>query len=467
MNNRQLFHRFIVIGLFLATSFCIQSQTIIKVPARPYETCITDYDQDGDNDIIVACEGLNQDPDSIAILLNDGWGNFESESFQAPNQIELHCIDLTQDNYPDIITQTTDNIVYYENDKAGGVNDSYLIMNIDCSPKIGGLADIDFDYNNDIVYYCRFPPYSWGVQFNNGDYTFTDSAFIENSETWHRPNVGKINMDSRPDIVLATLIQEESLDILYNFYPEFTVSQLASPDWGHTHIMKLDNDSLNDILLERPLSIGSTWLSGRLNKGDHFRPCDTLVYPNGAGIKNTCDYNLDGYDDMTMTTWEEDSIYIYFNSQSCGFTHSQSVYMGDYSWLPTVNHGDLNGDGYPELVIQGYHMPRNSIRILWNDGTGHFIDTNTVYVYQNEFKLTEQIRIYPNPAISFLSIEIPKSLTDQKTRIEIINIKGRTELKKSIKASTSEFDIGNLNPGIYLIKIKTDQKIFIKKFIKQ
>ena len=315
---KNILHLFSVLSTTILIIFPLkgQTQTILKVPAYPAETCIVDYDQDGNNDIIVACPGANQNPDSIVIFFNDGWGNFEEEKFEAGNRTYVYCKDLTGDAYPDIITRfpgNPDGVYFYENDQQGGLGNAHYIKDMVGNTFIRGIADIDDNGYLDIVNYDITIPWEWGVAFNNGDYTFTDSAFIENSVTWHRPNVGMINNDRRPDIVLTTYIQEESLDILYNYYPEFVTSPLASPDWGYTHILNLDNDSQNDILLERPLSFGSTWLSGRLNKGDHFRPCDTLVYTNSARIKNTCDYNLDGYDDITMTVWEEDSIYIYFH----------------------------------------------------------------------------------------------------------------------------------------------------------
>ena len=471
MKNQKKIMQLHIIGLFLLILFCsseIQSQTIFKVPANPYETCIGDYDQDGDNDIVVGCDGINQTPDSIIIFFNDGWGNFESEKFQAPNQIELNCIDLTGDNYRDIITQTTSNIVFYENDKNGGIVDDYMIMNIDCSPKIGGIADINNDNTNDIVYYCRSIPYSWGVQFNNGDYTFTDSAFVESNDHWLKPNIGDLNNDNTTDILVTTVDQSETVHILYNNYPYFEKIDIATPDWNRSYILNLNNDSLNDIILFRLSYFGNFPLVNMINKGNNFQNCDTLIFVNGSNIANTCDYNLDGYDDITMSVYQannqpiEDSIYIYFNDQQCGFTHVQSVYMGDYGWLPTINHGDINGDGYPELVIQGYHFPRNYIRILWNDGAGHFIDTNSVYVNQPEIELFSNINIYPNPSSGNISIN--SSLKKIKT-VTLLDLNGRTLYEKTCTTEKRTIKLNLSNPllksGIVLCAIQLENEAIV------
>lgn len=460
-----------ITGLFLLLIFLpfhLQSQTIFNVPAYPYETCIVDYDQDGDNDIVVGCNGPNQDPDSLIIFFNDGWGNFDFEKFQFPNQIELNCIDLTLDNFPDIITQTIDNIIFYENDKNGGIDYDYLIMNIDCSPKIGGIADINNDNINDIVYYCRFIPYSWGVQINTGDNTFTDSAFVESNDQWFKTTTGDLNDDDRADILVATVDQSETVHILFNHYPVFEKMNIATPDWNPGYILNVDNDGLNDVLLEKQSYFGSTRLVNMINKRNHFQACDTLVFVNGTSIINIGDYNLDGYDDLTMSVYQannqpiEDSIYIYFNDQHCGYTHVQSVYMGDYASLPTINHGDLNGDGYPELVIQGYHFPRNNIRILWNDGTGNFIDTNSVYVYQREIEHTTHFNIYPNPTSGNISIH--SSLKNIKT-VTIFDLSGRTLFEQNRMGETRTIDLNlsnlSLKPGIYLCAVQLENEIVV------
>ncbi|RLD83700.1 MAG: hypothetical protein DRJ10_02985 [Bacteroidetes bacterium] len=459
-----------IIYFLIFHPFNSQSQTILKVPAYPHETCIVDYDLDGDNDIIVGCSRPNQGSDSIVIFFNDGWGNFVEVKFESANRTYIYCDDLTADNYPDIITRfpgSPDGVYFYENDKEGGLGPAYFIKDMVGNTFIGGVADIDNNGYMDIVNYDISTPWEWGVAFNNGDYTFRDSAFVQNSESDYKPNVGRINNDTKQDILVTTYIQNENLDIFYNYYPNFDVFPLATADWGEAHIMKIDNDDQNDILLETTLSAGTTWITGRLNKGEYFRACDTLVYTLGKAIRNTCDYDLDGYDDITMTAFEDDSIYLYFNDQNCGFPHRQSIYMFEYSWLPTVNSGDLNSDGYPELVIQGYHMPRNSIRILWNDGTGHFVDTNTVYVSQPEIQSTIQLEIYPNPTDGDISI---KAKNARISSFLLLDINGRIILNKEWTTGIKEFHINlkriGLKQGIYICHFQMkDQTNISKKII--
>jgi hypothetical protein len=73
-----------------------------------------------------------------------------------------------------------------------------------------------------------------------------------------------------------------------------------------------------------------------------------------------------------------------------------------------------------------------------------------------------EIIIYPNPATDKLYIEVPK-----KSDIEISNIQGQQI--KSIAASdnTTTIDISTFAKGMYFVKVKTENGIAVKKFIKQ
>lgn len=470
MKHREKIKLLIVVHLFLLIflqPIRSQMQTVLKVPAYPYETCIVDYDLDGDNDIIVGCN-FNYKDDSIVFFINDGWGNFTQQQFATNGAGFLYCIDLTNDFYPEIISRDADSIFFYENPQSVGIGTGYFIKDTFGNPFIGGLADINTDGLIDIVNYDITIPNEWGVTFNNGDYSFTDSAFVESNDQWSFLCAGNIDNDNKPDILISTVDQSENVHVLYNKYPIFEKLNIATPDWNRGYILNVDNDSLNDVLLFKVSYFGKFPLVNMINKGDYFFGCDTLSFVNGSDIKNICDYNLDGYDDITMSVYQatnqpiEDSIYIYFNDQECGYIHSQSVFMGEYGWLPTVNHGDLNSDGYPELVIQGYHFPLNYIRILWNDGTGHFIDTNSVYVYQNEIDILEKIEVYPNPSSDKFIIQ---SHTGEINGLKIFDINGRLLIQfNNLHGKSSHvinFNTWHMKKGVYLCLIQLKNEIYV------
>ncbi len=70
--------------------------------------------------------------------------------------------------------------------------------------------------------------------------------------------------------------------------------------------------------------------------------------------------------------------------------------------------------------------------------------------------------VYPNPAQEYIHIKAP-----QDTEIQILNIEG--QLLHEIKINTQETTISlrNFSKGIYIIKIKDEKGIVIRKFIKE
>lgn len=72
------------------------------------------------------------------------------------------------------------------------------------------------------------------------------------------------------------------------------------------------------------------------------------------------------------------------------------------------------------------------------------------------------LSIYPNPSTGLINI----NASQQINSIEIINILGETIISKNNIYSQTTFDLSN-NKGIYFIKVKLDDKTFIKKVIVQ
>jgi predicted MPP superfamily phosphohydrolase len=80
----------------------------------------------------------------------------------------------------------------------------------------------------------------------------------------------------------------------------------------------------------------------------------------------------------------------------------------------------------------------------------------------NEISNSLNISVYPNPVNDKLTIEC-----SDKAMIEISNIQG--QIMKMINSADKKttIDLFSLSTGIYIIKVKTDNGIAVKKFIKQ
>ncbi len=78
---------------------------------------------------------------------------------------------------------------------------------------------------------------------------------------------------------------------------------------------------------------------------------------------------------------------------------------------------------------------------------------------------TTDFSFFPNPATDQISIEnVSLNMGDT---VSIFNLKGQLLLQKDVDSETMNFNISEFPVGIYLIKVKTENGLVVKKFIKQ
>ncbi|MGK0446656.1 MAG: Leucine-rich repeat (LRR) protein [Polaribacter sp.] len=78
----------------------------------------------------------------------------------------------------------------------------------------------------------------------------------------------------------------------------------------------------------------------------------------------------------------------------------------------------------------------------------------------NDFDISTQISLYPNPVNDILKITISNGLEIKS--IEVLNILG----KRIVKTTSTEIRFTNLKDGIYLLRINTNKGVITKKVIK-
>lgn len=81
-----------------------------------------------------------------------------------------------------------------------------------------------------------------------------------------------------------------------------------------------------------------------------------------------------------------------------------------------------------------------------------------VYEINNSLNIT----VFPNPAKDKLTIECTP-----KSEIEILNADGQILKRLTATDFNTTTDVSNLSGGMYIIKVKTEEGITVKKFIKQ
>jgi hypothetical protein len=397
-----------------------------KVPQYAYTLDVCDIDNDGDIDIILGSN--NYGSDTISILINDGFGNFSLSYLIRSNFVNIICSCINSDNLPDIVSHSTVDSawVYYPNNGDGTFGNSVIISKI-VEQKIS-LFNLDQDNSPDFTCYDESPAGIIGCLLNNGSGTFSHYDIYTSPNPTSAPDVGDLNGDGLNDIITST----SSVGPLI-FYNQgngvFDQQILDITDAPFTYIFDIDNDGYNEIGLYDHVYFPGGICKLRIykNQDNNFIIQDTISFPLGTLFQEFADFNNDGYFDIVYSRsfWREntDSIYIAFNDQHYDFSVPERYFVLNPRIIE-VRAADLDGNGYNDIAYTHYNW-QDSITILFNDGTGKFVENPLTSIESRE-KTNINVNVFPNPFNLRTKIHIGVTYVqknDQKL-ISIYDIRG-------------------------------------------
>tara|TARA_B110000046_G_scaffold169771_1_gene189168 strand:- start:44 stop:790 length:747 start_codon:yes stop_codon:yes gene_type:complete len=73
--------------------------------------------------------------------------------------------------------------------------------------------------------------------------------------------------------------------------------------------------------------------------------------------------------------------------------------------------------------------------------------------------------MYPNPVTDALNIQLPTGT--EKVEVDIFDISGRLVSSKTISSNDTSIDVQKFSKGIYIIRVATNNKIGVQRFIKK
>jgi len=424
------------------------------------DICNCDIDLDGDNDLIISSTYNGTNADSLFIYYNDGTGNLAKTSVNRRNGIFVHCGNIDNDEYPDIITKDANSILYIKNNGDSTFGEEIILAPTKGNRVIEYIEDMDGDGLNDLVYtynayYCK-----WGILKNEGDLLFTDHIIFDDGMGGNLfPRIGTLNNDNLPDVCLSytpagihTLMNNGNL----TFDTSLLCTTKASP-----RICKLNLSPPDDILI---FSYNTDELILYENLGNNvFMNRNTVPLIDALSSTDIADLNDDGYDDYSFAlcwwTGCTDSIYISINDHNWSFYKPQQYYVGPMEIFQTES-ADLNGDNFKDIIMYGY-TPRNAFKILWNDGFGSFSYENPVGIGES-LKPSSKLKIdvSPNPASDIITISFPDNFKNKNTDMIIFNVMGVEVRHVPVIQNDKEInvDISSLPAGLYFVVMKVENR---------
>ena len=174
------------------------------------------------------------------------------------------------------------------------------------------------------------------------------------------------------------------------------------------------------------------------------------VIPQGTTIKTTFKYNGrtlattgDNYLDNLLITETEDSLYLFFRANAA----SDWTIVNDTTWSKGNKNDKVGSVNIANLKLGEYCFGMKD----------EFAST-----FEKQNIHTSDVNIFPNPAKNTLNIFAPEFKT-----ADLYDLQGKIVKTIILKKHISEYDIYDLEKGIYVIKFSSDYNYNFKKLIKQ
>lgn len=167
----------------------------------------------------------------------------------------------------------------------------------------------------------------------------------------------------------------------------------------------------------------------------------------------------------------DDDIYLGCSSNSGASGDKNSPFIGPGSDIWIIKTNSLG-----EIIWQNsYEFAGLNIAKLTNDDdyvlTGernaiYIIKISKLIITNIKFKETKNLSIFPNPASSYLNINIGEEISNTSAVAEIYSTDGKLILKKIISVLNGKSFLSfDFQTGIYIIKISINNKFYFKNFV--
>jgi hypothetical protein len=352
---------------------------------------IGDMNGDGDRDIVTVNgidfsnddEGDEDGPNgTISVLTNSGGGTFKPRRDYELAHEPWGCMlgDLNRDGRPDLVIANADEdtftVLLNHNGGFDEGRDYATGDSIDFD-----IHDVNGDGRPDLVaaneYYSDDSDYSGGVSvlLNRGDGTFRPAQEYKTGESPAWLAVGDLNGDNRPDIVTADTDSDGVSVLLNDGDGDFRAKREFATAEGPTFVAMADLTGDGSPDLVTLSEEGGDAISLLVNNGDGgFRPKRDLETGRDPMDVAFGDLNGDGRRDVVVADSGQLAVSVLLNTMGEGrpavvppraFPHAQEYDSGETT---SVAAGDVNADGWQDLVVTNRHDRTVSVLLAGKNG---------------------------------------------------------------------------------------------------
>ncbi|MHB8302203.1 MAG: FG-GAP-like repeat-containing protein [Acidobacteriaceae bacterium] len=360
-----------------------------------------DFNNDGFLDLAVSDSPGNK----VDVLFGDGAGNFKPSGSYAvgTHPSGIATADFNHDDHPDLAVTNagSNNVSLLFGSAAGTFTPQNFAPGAGTDPIGIAVTDANGDGNSDIIAFdaaigTNTSQGSVAVLLGNSGGTF-QPALIEPLSVIPGPQaaVADFNRDGKPDLAIAEQTSGSVALMLDNLLPtpaqggrSFAAANTLTEGYGNM----ADGVAVADFNHDGLLDVAVSYLEDNsvrvlLNNGggpSNFNPATAYGVGKQPYSVVAGDLNGDGYADLVTVNTTDGTISVLLNNGSKGNGTFGAAATYTVGRLPfNVAIGDLNGDGFPDLAVT--NMGANSVSVLFGKGDGTFTPGPTLTTGVNPF----------------------------------------------------------------------------------